>query len=81
LNERDELCEGTITNLFVTLDNGDILTPPLSSGVLPGILRETLIENGTAREVVIDHALLHAAKTLHVGNSLRGLIPARLTKS
>lgn len=81
LNEREELCEGTITNLFVTLENGDMLTPPLSSGLLPGILRETLIENGTAREALIDPTLLHEAKALHVGNSLRGLIPARLTES
>ncbi|SHK16073.1 4-amino-4-deoxychorismate lyase [Shimia gijangensis] len=81
LNNHDDVCEGTITNLFVTLENGDMLTPPLASGVLPGILREILIENGTAREAVIDLALLRAVKTLHVGNSLRGLIPARLIES
>lgn len=81
LNERDEVCEGTITNLFVTLEGGEILTPSLSSGLLPGILRQTLIANGTAREAVIDLPILRAATSLQMGNSLRGLIPAQLIQS
>ena len=81
LNERDEVCEGTITNLFVTLDGGDMLTPPRSSGLLPGILRASLLANGTAREAVVDVDMLRAAKAIHMGNSLRGLIPAQLINS
>jgi 4-amino-4-deoxychorismate lyase len=79
LNERGELCEGTITNLFV--DPGDgrpLLTPPLSCGLLPGVLRQELLDTGTAVEVVLMPADLAAAAALHVGNSLRGLIAARL---
>ena len=41
-NERGELTEGSITNLFVERD-GMLLTPPLSSGLLPGTLRAELI--------------------------------------
>lgn len=78
LNEKDELCEGTITNLFVTLKDGQMVTPPTHCGVLPGILRQTLIESGQARERVIMRDMLETAQTIHVGNALRGLIPAVL---
>lgn len=77
LNERDELCEGTITNLFVDLGRG-LLTPPLSCGVLPGVLRAEMLESGQAREAILTLADLRAARAIHVGNALRGLIPARL---
>jgi len=78
LNERNELCEGTITNLFVDPGTGVLLTPPLSSGVLPGILREELIDSGRAREATLTQADLCAPASVFVGNSLRGLIAARL---
>lgn len=79
MNERDEVCEGTITNIFVTLRDGLCITPPISSGCLPGILRQTMITNrGTVvRRVKLDD--LTQAHEIHVGNSLRGLIPAVLT--
>lgn len=76
LNERGEVCEGTITNVFADFGEG-LLTPPLSSGLLPGILREELLDNG-ANEAVLSVADLKKAKALYAGNSLRGLTPARL---
>lgn len=42
-NTRDELCEGTGSNVVVALD-GVLVTPPLSSGCLAGITRELLLE-------------------------------------
>jgi len=75
-NERDEACEGTITNLFVDFD-GHLLTPPLAAGCLPGILRAELLAKGRAREATLTLADL-AAKPVFMGNALRGLIPARL---
>jgi len=78
LNERDELCEGTITNLFVDPGAGVLLTPPLSSGVLPGILREELLASGRARQAVLRPGDLRAPAAVFLGNSLRGLIAARL---
>ena len=78
LNERGEVCEGTITNLFVTLETGETVTPPLSCGLLPGVLRATLIEEGRVREVKFGLAELRRARALQVGNSLRGLISAEL---
>ena len=77
LNDRDEICEGTITNIFVETEAG-LLTPPLSSGVLPGILRAELLQTGQAREAILTRADLQSAKQIHVGNALRGLIRAAL---
>jgi branched-subunit amino acid aminotransferase/4-amino-4-deoxychorismate lyase len=78
LNERDELCEGARTNLFVPRE-GLLLTPPLSSGLLPGVLRASLLAEGRARESLLLLADLDAG--FFLGNSLRGLLPARLVSS
>jgi 4-amino-4-deoxychorismate lyase len=76
LNRRGEVAEGTITNLFADFGDG-LLTPPLASGCLPGILRAELLALGQAREAVIRAEDLPRAR-LCMGNALRGLIPARL---
>jgi 4-amino-4-deoxychorismate lyase len=78
LNERGELCEGTITTLFADFGDGVLATPRLDCGLLAGILRGEFLDSGRAREAVFDVSELKSAKALHVGNSLRGLIPARL---
>ncbi|ATG40319.1 aminotransferase class IV family protein [Phaeobacter piscinae] len=78
LNARGEICEGTITNLFVTRPDGQMVTPPLFCGLLPGVLRQVLLEQGRCEEAVLRLQDLKQAKAIHMGNSLRGLIPARL---
>jgi para-aminobenzoate synthetase/4-amino-4-deoxychorismate lyase len=69
------LTEGSFTSLFVERD-GQLLTPPLSRGLLPGILRERLIEEGRAREADLTEADLGGG--FLIGNSVRGLMPAAL---
>ncbi|SLN22184.1 aminotransferase class IV family protein [Ruegeria meonggei] len=78
LNERDELCEGTITNLFLEMPDGRALTPALSCGLLPGILREEMVDKKQFTEAVLTLVDLQNAQTVYVGNSLRGLIRAEL---
>lgn len=78
MNESGAICEGTITNLFLRRGPGPLVTPALSCGLLPGILREELVERGEAIEAVIAADELMAADEVFVGNSLRGLIAARL---
>jgi 4-amino-4-deoxychorismate lyase len=78
LNQRGEVCEGTITNVFIDIGEPVLVTPALGCGLLPGVLRGEMIEQGKAREAVLAEADLRAAKALYVGNSLRGLIRARL---
>ncbi|WBH18294.1 aminodeoxychorismate synthase component I [Sphingomonas radiodurans] len=65
--------EGSFTNVFVARD-GLLLTPPLARGLLPGVLRAELIAQGRAVEQDLTAADL--AHGLHVGNALRGLVPA-----
>ncbi|EYD72239.1 aminotransferase class IV family protein [Limimaricola hongkongensis] len=71
LNRAGEVCEGTITNLFA----GEA-TPALSCGLLPGVLRAALLGRGW-REAVLHPGDLDGVGFC-MGNSLRGLIPARL---
>ncbi|HEU0094913.1 MAG TPA: chorismate-binding protein, partial [Rhizomicrobium sp.] len=73
-NERGELTEGARSNIFIERD-GILLTPPLTAGVLPGILRAELIARGRAREATLTPGDLDG--TVYFGNSLRGLIPAK----
>ncbi|MFZ2267235.1 MAG: aminodeoxychorismate synthase component I [Azonexus sp.] len=75
LNERGEVAEGARSNVFVERD-GVLLTPPLASGALPGVLRAHLLEEGKAQEAVLYPADLQDGFLL--GNALRGLIPVRL---
>ena len=77
LNEHGDLCEGTITSLFLDDGSGVLKTPPLAAGLLAGILREELLETGKAVEERLRPEDL-AGHALFVGNSLRGLIPAAL---
>ncbi len=77
LNERGELAEGTITNVFVGDGEERLLTPPLAAGCLDGVFRKSLLLAGRAAEQHLRPEDL-AERPLYVGNSLRGLIRARL---
>lgn len=81
LNDVGELAEGTITNIFADMGEGPLATPPVSSGALPGVLRSELIETGRAVEQRLTLADLSSARAIFVGNSLRGLIRARLEQA
>lgn len=70
LNERGEVCDGTITTLFFDRGQG-MRTPPLSSGPLPGVLRADL---AVPEEVLMAEDLPRVR--LWLGNSLRGLAQA-----
>jgi len=77
LNEKDEVCEGTITSIFLDDGSGVLRTPPISCGLLAGVLRTELICQRRARVGRISLADIAAGK-LYMGNSLRGPIPAVL---
>lgn len=69
-NEREELCEGTITSLFYDLGQG-MRAIPLASGCLPGVLRADL----ALPEAPLRLEDLPRAR-IWVGNALRGLMAA-----
>ena len=76
-NERGELTEGAISNIFVRLD-GKWYTPPLSCGLLPGIWREKMIAELAAAEIPITQTQLQHAEKIMIGNSLRGGAEAKI---
>lgn len=71
LNERGEVCEGAITTVFFDRGQG-MCTPPVSCGLLPGVLRAEL---AVKEEVLLAEDLPKVQ--LWLGNALRGLSPAR----
>ncbi len=79
LNQRGELTEGTRTTLFLEQD-GRLFTPALACGLLPGTLREELLDlpRAAASEAVLTPADLARADRIYLGNSVRGLVRAEL---
>ncbi|HKD22128.1 MAG TPA: aminodeoxychorismate synthase component I [Rhizomicrobium sp.] len=80
LNKREEVTEGSRTNLFAKLD-GELVTPPVSAGLLPGCLRQEMLDEGICKEKTLRRDDLVRARALFLGNSLRGLVPAILVQS
>ena len=78
-NERGELTEGGRSNVFVKLA-GRWWTPPLKSGVLPGIMRGVLLEDTSlqAAERVLTRGDVQNAEALLVCNALRGAVQAHV---
>tara|TARA_Y100000385_G_scaffold84347_1_gene86499 strand:- start:162 stop:1925 length:1764 start_codon:yes stop_codon:yes gene_type:complete len=77
LNNKNEICEGSYTSIFIK-KNGVLVTPPLSSGLLPGILRADLLEKKQAIERKLTITDIIEAEEVFLGNSLRGLMKAKL---
>ncbi|WP_321958760.1 bifunctional anthranilate synthase component I family protein/class IV aminotransferase [Burkholderia cenocepacia] len=79
VNERGEVTEGGRSNLFVKLD-GQWVTPPLASGVLPGVMRGVLLDDRAfgAVERVVTRDDLARAQGLLLTNALRGALDAVL---
>jgi para-aminobenzoate synthetase / 4-amino-4-deoxychorismate lyase len=78
LNERNELTEGAISNIFLRKSNR-LFTPPITSGVLPGIYRRHILEtNPHAEEKVLTLEDLRTADAIYICNSVRGMNEVKL---
>lgn len=85
-NTVGELCEGTGSNVVVERD-GELLTPPLSSGCLAGVTRELLLEWAAEEGMAVREAeagelpytvlgaVARGEGHLALTSSLRGLVP------
>lgn len=72
-NEKGELTEGAISNLFIER-NGILYTPPVDAGLLPGVLRaELLAKQDTVKTATLREEDLKRADRIYIGNALRGL--------
>jgi len=69
-NERGELTEGSISNVFIKKD-GQWFTPALTCGLLPGIERQKLIKTLNAKTAIINQDRLIHADEIIICNSLR----------
>ena len=76
-NENGYLTEGSYMTLFLR-KNGKLLTPALKHGLLPGTFRAGLLECGLASEADLTPADLVSADEILLGNSVRGLVRARV---
>ena len=77
VNNRGEITEGGRSNVFVKI-RGVLYTPPMTCGLLPGVLRERFLASGKCKERVLYPADLYAAQEIFCGNSVRGLVKIKL---
>ncbi len=69
-NERGEITEMCIANIVVQI-NGELLTPPVQCGLLPGTFRAYLLAQGKVREEIITVEALKQGDRIYAVNSVR----------
>ncbi len=69
-NEKDEITESCIANIIVKMD-GELVTPPVECGLLPGTFRAWLLDRGEVKEKVLTIDALKKAEEIYVVNSVR----------
>ena len=79
LNERGEVTEGANSNIVVRL-GGELFTPPLESGLLPGVFRAELLESGSIEERVLTRRDVEQAEEISLINSVRKWRRVRLVE-
>jgi len=71
-NERDEICEGSRSNIYIK-KNGEWITPALSSGLLGGVYRRHLMDTHKIKEGTLTRAdLENPSAEIRLSNGLRG---------
>ena len=75
-NTRGELAEGAVTNLFF-IKNGQIIAPPLSAGMLPGIVRSYIYSHYSVTEQQIQPEDIPGFQEMFLTNSLMGVMPVK----
>ncbi len=73
LNEKKEITEGSISNIFVKIGDS-YFTPPTSSGLLPGIFRNRLLKRKGFYEKTFSLEDLFRSDSVFLCNSLRGIL-------
>lgn len=74
-NERNEVTECGTANIVVKID-GQLFTPPVSCGLLPGTFRAQLLSEGKIAERVITVEQLKTVQELYLINSVRKWVKA-----
>ncbi len=71
-NERGELTESCRANIAAEV-GGELLTPPVSCGLLPGTMRSALLKEGRVREAILNKSELGRFTAIYLVNAVRGL--------
>ncbi|MDR1167507.1 MAG: chorismate-binding protein [Heliobacteriaceae bacterium] len=71
-NEKGELTEGSRTNIVLEID-GEFYTPPVECGLLNGIYRQKLLNEGKCTEKILYKEDLYKAQGIYCVNSVRGM--------
>jgi para-aminobenzoate synthetase/4-amino-4-deoxychorismate lyase len=79
LNTRNEVTEGAISNIIIERDK-KYYTPPVSSGILPGIFRRYFIKKYGATEKKLFLKDLLKADKIFLCNSVRGLTEVKIDR-
>src|SRR5699024_12460266 len=79
-NEQNENTEFTIGKLVIEYEN-ELITPPVSSGLLPGTYREVLLKKQIIKEQIITKEMLINAKDIWLINSVRKWVKISLKKA
>jgi len=72
-----KLLETSIGNLVLKM-NSKLYTPPSTLGILPGIYRQYLLENGKVEEKILIVEDLKQAEVIYGCNAVRGLYELKL---
>ncbi|RKN12689.1 aminotransferase class IV [Streptomyces radicis] len=75
-NTAGHLCEGTGSNVFVVID-GELHTPPLSSGCLAGVTRALVVEWSGAKETELPLGVLREADEIFLTSTARDVQAVR----
>ena len=70
LNEKGNVTQCGKCNIYFVKENGEIITPPLSEGVLPGIIRTILLKYRLVKEEIVSVYHLKKFKKCFVSNAL-----------
>lgn len=78
-NSAGEITEGCISNIVI-YSEGKYITPPVASGLLPGIMRQHLLAGSAVPvvEKVLTRDEVRSAEALFLCNSVRGLVRVRM---
>lgn len=79
LNSRSFLAEGAISNIFI-VKNGQIFTPPVTDGALPGVTRHIILNHLVDKEIsIVEHSIsldfLFDADEIFISNAISGIKP------
>ena len=76
-NEQGSVTEGAISNLFARI-RGEVITPDVSCGLLPGVERASILASSEAKIGLINLPDLFDADEIFLCNALRGSRPVSM---